>query len=263
MRATFDQFHPPISLVDHLAAPDAHKTLRRLKVQGALSAQHWSLLYPSNKRRVTSLNFDGHLLVTLLKHVCRLAAPYPNGWEGEPLERDESLSADLVRFLDYVESAAQSERVSDEHLPTHLANVTSQLLRIVGRDVNVERQLDVIKTSKLTSDAQRRQYVTAARTWAEQIREQRVHERNMAMTDAKRQQEHELTRLQASIEGRRRRMRSKTAPASNKPKAAQPKTESASSALSRMKSVSDDKQRTGNIFDLKLLRNIFVLDVFQ
>ena len=253
MRAIFDHFHPPINLVDRLAAPDTHKTLRRLKVQGALTPEQWALLYPNIKRRVTSQSFDAHLLVTLVKYICRLTPPYPNGWEGEPVEADDSLAADLVRFLDYIDSTAQSERVSDEHLPAHLQNVTNLLLRIVGRDVKAQRQIDVIRCATLTSDAQR-QYIDAVRKWAKQVREQRAHERNMALNDARRQNEHELTKLQASIEGRRRR-RQKTAPASltsrmtsqdSKPRNVVAMS-GATSALSRMKSVSDDKPRTGQL----------------
>ena len=78
------QVHPPMSLVDHLAKASIHKPLRRLKVQGVISPEQWAMLYPANKRIVSSSSFDAILLYILLRHVCKLSEPYPEGWEGIP-----------------------------------------------------------------------------------------------------------------------------------------------------------------------------------
>ena len=98
LRHFFDSIHPPATLNERLAKPELHKPLRRLRAQGLITDEQWRVVFPINKRHVSSAHYDGVLLVILLKSVCRLSAPYPTGWDELPLEDDHSMAADLVRL---------------------------------------------------------------------------------------------------------------------------------------------------------------------
>ena len=190
MREVFDRAHPPISLAAHLAEPDTHKTLRRLKVQGVISAEQWQVLYPTSKRHVTSARYDAVLLYTLLRHVCRLAAPYPNEWSGEPLAADESLGAALVRLHGYLRSLATSHSVSDQHLHVHLDNIHAILRSVMGSRA---------PQAAVGAAAVGEEAVRAVQQWHAALCEQRGLEKRLSDIDVKRQSKHDLVKLSAGI----------------------------------------------------------------
>ena len=60
---------------------------------------YWELLYPTKRKtRAKSDQFGCTLLLILLKSICHLSPPYPNGWHDLPLYTDKALSADLARL---------------------------------------------------------------------------------------------------------------------------------------------------------------------
>ena len=61
--------------------------------------EYWELLYPTKRKtRAKSDQFGCTLLLILLKSICHLSPPYPNGWHDLPLSTDKALSADLARL---------------------------------------------------------------------------------------------------------------------------------------------------------------------
>ena len=68
---------------------------------GAISDDNWQLLYPKKKSTVSADTFGSSLLLVLLRCICHLSPPYPNGWTELPLHKDKGLSADLARFTWY------------------------------------------------------------------------------------------------------------------------------------------------------------------
>ena len=66
--------------------------------QNVLTDKQWKLLYPLKKKHTTSQKYDSRTLVTLLETICHLCPPYPHGWSKEPLPKDGSLSADVLRL---------------------------------------------------------------------------------------------------------------------------------------------------------------------
>ena len=101
MRQVFNNIHSPINLVSDLAHASNMTTLRRLRAQGLITQDQWKSIYSQRKSQVNSNNFDATLVYMLLKNICPLTPPYPDGWRGLPLQSDHSLSADLVRIQWY------------------------------------------------------------------------------------------------------------------------------------------------------------------
>lgn len=66
---------------------------------GVLDNEQWMMLYPAKKKNDAKCDtFDFGLLLLLLKSICHLSPPYPNGWSEMPLTTDKALSADLARL---------------------------------------------------------------------------------------------------------------------------------------------------------------------
>ncbi|KAF6037546.1 hypothetical protein EB796_004162 [Bugula neritina] len=119
LNSVFNKIYPPLSLADNLSKPQVQKSLRRLKSQSILSSRHWELLYPNRKSTVTSDSFSSTLLVILLKSICHLSPPYPNGWKNLPLPGDKGLSADLARISWYRRHVASMVRQLCHSITTH------------------------------------------------------------------------------------------------------------------------------------------------
>ena len=98
LRQVFNGVHPPLHLPTTLLKPPTLTVLRRLRAHKVLSDKQWDVLYPQRKTQASSENYDAILLSTLLKTICHLSAPYPNGWTGVPLHSDRSMGADLIRL---------------------------------------------------------------------------------------------------------------------------------------------------------------------
>lgn len=101
MSYIFDMIHPPATLVERLAMANIHKTLRRFKVLGMITPENWNILYPQDKRRLSSKKFGAVLTHLLLQNVCHMSAPYPNGWDELPEDQDRSLGNKLSHSYIY------------------------------------------------------------------------------------------------------------------------------------------------------------------
>lgn len=153
MRDIFNHIHPAITLGDSLERPDTLKVLRRLKTHGLLSQHHWELLYPSNKKLARSKDYDVTLLGVLLKYVCHLTPPYPDGWEAWPVDNDTSLSADLARINCYRQLLATNYRNEDTEMKSvdfqkHFDDVCS-----IYKRLSPQTKLDVAHIQKQSLDA--------------------------------------------------------------------------------------------------------------
>ena len=106
LRVTFDSIHPPLCLKEHLARYTVKAILVKLMDARVLEQKHWSVLYPTKNKPVTSQNYDAKLMLILLETVCHLSAPYPGGWQTTPIQTDTSMSADLVRLQKILQQIA-------------------------------------------------------------------------------------------------------------------------------------------------------------
>lgn len=76
----FDSVHPPTRLEKTLSHPAVTGLLKQLREKSILDNAAWEMLYPKNGLTlVRSDDFDLSLLLILLRTICHLAAPYPNG----------------------------------------------------------------------------------------------------------------------------------------------------------------------------------------
>ena len=78
----FDSIHPPSRLDKTMAHSSVSSLLKQLREKGIIDDLMWYKLYPKASKTPTpvrSTDFDLSLLLILLKSVCHLAPPYPNG----------------------------------------------------------------------------------------------------------------------------------------------------------------------------------------
>ncbi|XP_076434990.1 uncharacterized protein LOC143274892 [Babylonia areolata] len=141
LRSTFDSFHPPLSLRQHLGQHHVRAVLQKLHEQKILSDKQWRTLYPTKKQDLANLSsetFDARVLAVLLQFICHLSPPYPHGWSTLPLAQDSSLSADVVRIQMYLQQAGSLGGVRHEEYPVLWKQVVEVLLRMGGPEVRVK-----------------------------------------------------------------------------------------------------------------------------
>ena len=107
-------------------------TLRRLQILRIISDKQWKMLYPKHRETTSSQNFDKVLLTILLKNICHLAPPYPNGWEGITDQDDKSMSADLVRLNGCRKMLYGISEVNEERFHEYLPLIWDPLVRLGG-----------------------------------------------------------------------------------------------------------------------------------
>ena len=102
LRDTFDSIHPPANLHVVLSSPSVLPTLESLKQRRVLNSSQWEKLFPAVASSVSSANFDGTLLMVLLRNICGLSPPVGTGsWDELPLDTDNSTEANIVRIKWY------------------------------------------------------------------------------------------------------------------------------------------------------------------
>ncbi len=149
LRSVFNSIHPPIHLRSHLAEPDTVKTLRRLRQLNVLSPSQWDVLYPVQRKRVSSQHYDACLLTVLLQHVCHLSPPYPNGWNGgAPFSGDLSIAAGVVRITELRARVAAGEDDDENHEDIR-AEIEETLMQLGG--VPVEKKLKQLSQGTMPS----------------------------------------------------------------------------------------------------------------
>ena len=166
LREIFNHIHPPITLVESLAKPDVFKVLRRLKVIGIIDQDNWALLYPQSKKLATSKAYDVTLLGILLRHVCHLTPPYPNGWDSAPVDSDTSLSADLTRLTCHRQLLANTHSNEDTNISSKDFRKTFDSICTIFKRLHPKKKLDLtgLLAGPLDSRAQK-QYIQAVWDW--------------------------------------------------------------------------------------------------
>ena len=163
LREVFDTIHPPISLQSRLAKIQAFKTLQRLQHRGVVNPAQWAVLYPKHNQPHSG-DFDNVLLQILLRNVCHLSPPYPNGWDGTPLMSDTSLSANLVRLDRLRGSVLIRDAVSNPDLEQVLEQLSEVLGGIGGS--NTRRRVDAAAAQGGTmNETERNHYVERLSEW--------------------------------------------------------------------------------------------------
>ena len=166
MREVFDTIHPPISLGNRLQKAQAIKTLHRLRHQGVITKPQWEYLYPSNSiLRPSSTNFDAPILQLLLRTVCHLSPPYPNGWDGIPLQADLGIAADLTRFDYFRKMLLSTSSLTDREMDVYYSQILGVLTRFSGpiAKIKIERV-----AREAVCDSQGKLSVEALQSWEQQ-----------------------------------------------------------------------------------------------
>ena len=102
LRDTFHSIHPPANLHVVLSSPSVLPTLEFLKQKKVLNSLQWGKLFPAVASSVSSANFDGTLLMVLLRNICGLSPPVSTGsWDELPPDSDNSTEANIVRIKCY------------------------------------------------------------------------------------------------------------------------------------------------------------------
>ncbi|PAA48443.1 hypothetical protein BOX15_Mlig026612g2 [Macrostomum lignano] len=130
LRSLFDSKHPTDELTEHLASPDIHRTLRRLKIKDMLTEDDWQTLYPKEKSSVSADNYDLRLLLLLVKYTCDVTKPQPNGWMGDPEPRDDSQGAALQRLLGIQRELASLQTLKASAANRLFSRIAEQLQRL-------------------------------------------------------------------------------------------------------------------------------------
>ena len=106
--------------------------LRRLHILHIISEKQWKNLYPKHRDKVSSQQYDRVLLVILLKNICHLSPPYPNGWDGSPDPGDLGMSADLVRLNACRKVLYGLNSVNEEQFELYIQLIWQPLVRLGG-----------------------------------------------------------------------------------------------------------------------------------
>ncbi|XP_074650995.1 uncharacterized protein LOC141905837 [Tubulanus polymorphus] len=154
LRQVFNQIFPPLVLKEKLAKTELQVYLRRLRSSGLISEEYWFKLYPKHSRRTTSEAFDATLLFVLLKNICHLSAPYPNGWTGKPLDNDMTTAANIVRLQHFRKQLVwrNSTMTADEFID--MWSELSIVLLMLGGDDAVKPAIEEIFAEKLPHEHQ-------------------------------------------------------------------------------------------------------------
>ncbi|WAR01647.1 NALP5-like protein [Mya arenaria] len=116
LRNTFDSIHPPAVFTD----------------------RQWKLLYPMKKKHTTSRMYDSRILVVLLETICHLCPPYPHGWARDPLPKDGSLSADIVRLQLLFMDIARLEGIPGESYVPWFIQIRDVIVRLGGPPIRLK-----------------------------------------------------------------------------------------------------------------------------
>ena len=188
LRSLFDQFHAPSELSRNLARVELRTKLVRLKSTGVLKNDDWIIIYPKTQPS-SSQYFEFALVVTLLKTICHLSQPYPNGWDELPLDVDTSTSADVVRLAHYREQLIKTPRSGfskDEYDVMRVAT-SNALLRLTAGQCG--GRLEVIDSQPLDHDLVTR-YVNLLRGSAPSRTTSRLRPATQPVTPAHRRPSH-------------------------------------------------------------------------
>ncbi|XP_053376058.1 uncharacterized protein LOC123534023 isoform X3 [Mercenaria mercenaria] len=176
LRATFDSIHPPLNLREHLKQSHVKAVLQRLLQQTVLTEKQWQLLYPVKKKHQSSQKYDSRTLIILLETICHLCPPYPNGWGKEPLPKDGSLSADIVRLQLLFQDIARHEAIAGEAYAPWFIQIRDVIVRLGGPPIRIK--ITRIETEMINLDMQQHYIKTLRDTWQPDVIQklEKVHE---------------------------------------------------------------------------------------
>ncbi|PFX29379.1 E3 ubiquitin-protein ligase DZIP3 [Stylophora pistillata] len=143
---------PPSTLQDVL---NKHRgKLRHLKSKKIITNNQMDQLFPSTGDPPDPQTFDVTLLVLLLREVCGLTAPVPNGWNAIPLGTDTSDEANIVRIkvLRNKLCHGKSTGISNVEFQDEWKTIAQSLVAL-GLD---QKEVDRLKTEPIDHDAERR-----------------------------------------------------------------------------------------------------------
>ncbi|XP_041347900.1 uncharacterized protein LOC121367661 [Gigantopelta aegis] len=150
LRTTFNSIHPPLSLNEHLSHYNIKAVLTKLMDARVIDQRHWNLMYPKKNRPTSSQLYDAKLTLILLETICHLSAPYPGGWQSNPLQTDTSMSADLVRLQKLLQQIGSLSGVRHDEYPVLWDQIVEVLERLGGQDVKV--QIETIQGEVVPED---------------------------------------------------------------------------------------------------------------
>ena len=156
LRNNFDAIHSPVNLPAVLAAEK--NSLSELKFR-VINEIQWDLLYPQPGKSVDSKVFDVTLLTILFRNICGLPS---TGWNTEPLDRDRSLQANIIRIKtlrNEVFARAASTRLDCKTFAVLWNKIAQALV-----ELNIpQKEIDDLKTSPLSP--KEKNYVEVLRKW--------------------------------------------------------------------------------------------------
>ncbi len=167
MRNIFNGIHTSMNLGATLSQPLILASLRRLKGKGILDQRQWDVLYPERKGKTTSEDYDVVLLLILLKNICHLSPPYPNGWSEAPVSGDKSIPADLARIQWLRTSLATKEPVVTDADYVQYRDQISEILSRLGCTKNKRHleQLLLKKEREPLDEEQQDQFIKSLIQW--------------------------------------------------------------------------------------------------
>ena len=134
LRKIFDRLCPPEALWEVLTSPSVMSVLQSLKGR-VLTHSQWDKLFPSNKHKVSSTEFDITLLMVLVRNICDLAPP-STGWDNLPPSTDISMQADIARIKYYrntVYAHTNKASLQDTEYYTYWQEIKDTLVRLGGQ----------------------------------------------------------------------------------------------------------------------------------
>ena len=134
LRKVFDKVRPQGALSEVLASPSVMSALQSLKGR-VLNPSQWDKLFPSNKHKVSSTEFDITLLMVLVRNICDLAPP-STGWDGLPPATDKSKQADIARIKYYrntVYGHANKASLHDTEYSKYWQEIKDTLVQLGGQ----------------------------------------------------------------------------------------------------------------------------------
>ena len=132
LRDKFDKVYLPGGLHTFLTSPTIYSTLSSLRKKRVLHLTQWAKL---TSPTVSSADFDITLLVVLLRNICGLSPPAPNGWDKPPLATDTTEAADIVRIRIHrneVYAHTNVASVDDATFSNYWVSIKEPLVRLGG-----------------------------------------------------------------------------------------------------------------------------------
>jgi hypothetical protein len=170
-----------------------------MHVQGIINDERWAMLYPRDKRLVSSGKFDPVLLFLLLRSVCSISSPYPNEWEELPEEKDQSMGAQMVRINFFLSSLNfLPKELPEKDYNLYHKYFSDIMLKFAGSVMNPV--LNKVKTEPLVEESKQDFFMDLIKGLWDEANAVRVKENNTTHLNTLGQSGHALLKLAEPIE---------------------------------------------------------------